>query len=141
MRISDWSSDVCSSDLGPLDGIPITVKDNIFVRGLRATWGSRLYRNFVPDQDDIPVARLRKGGAVIVGKTNTPEFAISGHTDNRLFGVTRNPWDLALTPGGSSGGAPASVARGVPLLALATDSGWSLRRPPSYPITKEQGVG
>ncbi len=118
--------------LGPLDGLPITVKDNIFVKGIRATWGSRLYRDFVPEQDDLPVARLRAAGAVILGKTNTPEFAISGHTDNPLFGVTRNPWDPALTPGGSSGGAVAGVAAGLFPLALATDAGGSIRRPASY---------
>ncbi len=90
--------------LGPLDGVPITVKDNIPVRGLRATRGSKLYANFVSPIDELPIARLRSGGAVILGKTNCPEFTLHGYTDNLLFGPTRNPWNLALTPGGSSGG-------------------------------------
>ena len=78
--------------LGPLDGVPLTVKDNLFVRGLRATWGSLLYAEHVAPQDDLPVARLRAAGAVIFGKTNTPELALAGYTDNRLFGSTGNPW-------------------------------------------------
>ena len=102
--------------LGPLDGLPITIKDNIYVGGLPATWGSALYRDFTPPGDDLPVARLRDAGAVIVGKTNTPEFAMLPVTENKLFGVTRNPWDLSLTPGGSSGGA-ASPGGGVAALA------------------------
>lgn len=118
--------------LGPLDGVPLTVKDNLWVGGLRATWGSLLFEDFVAPRDDIAVERLRAAGAVIAGKTNTPEFAISAHTDNRVFGVTRNPWDTALTPGGSSGGAVASVAAGLFPLAIATDAGGSIRRPAGY---------
>ena len=120
------------TSLGPLDGIPVTTKDNLYAEGLRATWGSRLYADFVAPVDDIAVARLRSAGAIIIGKTNTPEFAISGHTDNPLFGVTRNPWNPDLTPGGSSGGAVAGVAAGLFPLALATDAGGSIRRPASY---------
>lgn len=118
--------------LGPLDGVPVTVKDNLFVRGLRATWGSRLHEHFVPGHDDIAVERLRAGGACILGKTNTPELALSGRTDNRLFGMTRNPVDARLTPGGSSGGAVAATAAGIAPLALATDAGGSTRLPASY---------
>ncbi|MAO56937.1 MAG: hypothetical protein CMM61_14760 [Rhodospirillaceae bacterium] len=118
--------------LGPLDGLPITIKDNIYVGGLPATWGSALYRDFTPPGDDLPVARLRDAGAVIVGKTNTPEFAMLPVTENKLFGVTRNPWDLSLTPGGSSGGAVASVAAGLTPLAIGTDAGGSIRRPAGY---------
>src|SRR3984893_15391304 len=99
--------------LGPFDGEPITVKDKIRVRGLRATWGSKLYANFVPSSDELPIARLRAGGAVILGKTNCPEFTLQGYTDNLLFGPTRNPWNLELTPGGSSGGAVAAVSAGI----------------------------
>lgn len=117
---------------GPLDGVPLTVKDNLFVRGMPATWGSRLYENFVPDHDDIAVERLRSAGACIVGKTNTPELALSGRTDNFLFGATRNPVDISLTPGGSSGGAVAATAAGLAPLALATDAGGSTRLPASY---------
>jgi aspartyl-tRNA(Asn)/glutamyl-tRNA(Gln) amidotransferase subunit A len=118
--------------LSPLDGLPVTIKDNLFAEGLPATWGSVLYRDFRPPQDDVAVARLRAAGAVIVGKTNTPEFALSSFTDNRLFGPTRNPWNPELTPGGSSGGAVASIAAGMAPLALGTDAGGSIRRPASY---------
>jgi aspartyl-tRNA(Asn)/glutamyl-tRNA(Gln) amidotransferase subunit A len=118
--------------LGPLDGIPVSVKDNIFVAGLPACWGSLLFRDFVPDHDDICVERLRAAGAVIVGKTTTPELAMLGRTDSKLSGITRSPWDPALTPGGSSGGASASVAAGVTTLAIGTDMGGSTRLPAAY---------
>ncbi len=117
---------------GPLDGVPLTVKDNIHVNGLRTTWGSRLFADSVAAQDELPVARLRAQGAVIIGKTNCPEFTLQGYTDNLLFGVTRNPWDPRLTPGGSSGGAVAAVASGLGPVALATDGGGSIRRPASH---------
>jgi aspartyl-tRNA(Asn)/glutamyl-tRNA(Gln) amidotransferase subunit A len=118
--------------LSALDGVPITVKDNIPVRGMRATWGSKLYADFVPSSDELPIARLRAGGAIVVGKTNCPEFTLQGYTDNLLFGPTRNPWDLALTPGGSSGGAVAAVSAGLCPIAIGTDGGGSIRRPASH---------
>jgi aspartyl-tRNA(Asn)/glutamyl-tRNA(Gln) amidotransferase subunit A len=118
--------------LGPLDGIPVSVKDNIFVAGLPARWGSLLFREHIPDRDDICVERFRAAGAVIVGKTTTPELAMLGRTDSRLSGVTRSPWDPALTPRGSSGGASASVAAGITTLAIGTDMGGSTRLPASY---------
>jgi aspartyl-tRNA(Asn)/glutamyl-tRNA(Gln) amidotransferase subunit A len=118
--------------LGPLDGVPVTIKDNILAAGLHCRWGSRLYEDFVPREDELPVARLRAGGAVILGKTNVPEFTLEGYTTNLLFGTTRNPWDTRLTPGGSSGGAVAAVASGLGPLALATDGGGSIRRPVSH---------
>jgi aspartyl-tRNA(Asn)/glutamyl-tRNA(Gln) amidotransferase subunit A len=118
--------------LGPLDGVPVTVKDNLLTRGCRTTWGSPLYADYVPDHDEAPVARLKAVGAVLIGKTNTPELALRGHTDNPIFGVTRNPWNLDLTPGGSSGGAAAALALGLAPLALATDGGGSIRRPAAY---------
>ena len=118
--------------LSALDGVPYTVKDNLFVGGLRATWGSKLYEDFIAPLDDLPVARMRAAGGVMVGKTNTPELALASHTDNRIFGATRNPWNLGLTPGGSSGGAVASVAAGVTPLAIGTDAGGSTRVPASY---------
>ena len=118
--------------LSALDGVPITVKDNILVRGLPATWGSRLYQHFVPAVDELPIHCLRSGGAIVLGKTNCPEFTLQGYTDNLLFGPTRNPWDLALTPGGSSGGAVAAVASGCAPLAIGTDGGGSIRRPASH---------
>jgi aspartyl-tRNA(Asn)/glutamyl-tRNA(Gln) amidotransferase subunit A len=117
---------------GPLDGIPVAVKDNLWVAGMPARWGSRMWADFVPEVDDIAVERLRAAGAVIVGKTNTPEFALSSRTDSPLHGPARNPWDVALTPGGSSGGSVAAVAAGMVPLALATDAGGSTRLPASY---------
>lgn len=117
---------------GPLDGAPVTVKDNLFVGGLRATWGSLLFADHVAPCDDLTVAKLRAAGAVILGKTNTPELALSGYTDNRVFGATGNPWAPALSPGGSSGGAVACVAAGIGAIAMATDAGGSIRRPSAH---------
>jgi aspartyl-tRNA(Asn)/glutamyl-tRNA(Gln) amidotransferase subunit A len=124
-----WSA---QTPLGPFDGVPITVKDNIPVRGMRSTWGSYYYAEFVPETDELPVARLRNAGAIILGKTNCPEFTLQGYTDNLLFGPTRNPWNTLLTTGGSSGGAVAAVASGFGPVAIATDGGGSIRRPASY---------
>ncbi|ROZ71227.1 amidase [Ramlibacter sp. WS9] len=118
--------------LGPLDGVPISLKDNLHAAGMPTTWGSRLLRDFIAGSDELPVSRLRAAGAVIFGKTNLPEFALQGITDNLLHGPTRNPWDLSLTPGGSSGGAAAAVACGCGPLALVTDGGGSTRRPASH---------
>ena len=118
--------------LSALDGVPLTVKDNIPVAGLPCRWGSRVYQDHVPDQDESPVARVRQAGAVILGKTTVPEFTLQGYTESPLTGLTRNPWDLALTPGGSSGGAVAALAAGVGALALGTDGGGSIRRPAGH---------
>src|ERR1700676_1097268 len=118
--------------LSGIDGVPITVKDNIPVRGMRSTWGSRLFLNYIPEVDELPVARLRQAGGIIFGKSNCPEFTMQGYTDNILFGPTRNPWNLALTPGGSSGGAVAAVAAGLGPVAIGTDGGGSIRLPASH---------
>lgn len=118
--------------LGPLDGIPISIKDNLYVGGLPAEWGSRLFRAHVPAQDDLCVERVRAAGAVIVGKSATAEFALSGRTNTKVLGITRNPWNTDLTPGGSSGGAVAAVAAGLVPLAIGTDAGGSIRLPASY---------
>ena len=118
--------------LGPLDGVPVSVKDNLYVGGLPAEWGSLMLKGFVPERDDICVERLRAAGAVIIGKTTTPEFALSGRTENRVTGTTRNPWDPRLTPGGSSGGAVAAVAAGMVPISIGTDAGGSTRMPASY---------
>lgn len=118
--------------LGPLDGVPITVKDNLYVKGLPAEWGSRLFAGHRPEHDDLCVERLRAAGAVIVGKSATAEFALSGRTNTDVLGVTRNPWNPAMTPGGSSGGAVAGVAAGLVPLAIGTDAGGSIRLPASY---------
>jgi Asp-tRNA(Asn)/Glu-tRNA(Gln) amidotransferase A subunit family amidase len=116
----------------PLLGVPITIKDHIWMRGVRATNGSLAYKDFVPDVDCEAVARLREAGAIIVGKTNNPEFCYRGTTDNLVFGLTRNPWNIQRTPGGSSGGAGASVAAGMAPIALGTDGGGSVRIPASF---------
>ncbi|HUO23264.1 MAG TPA: amidase [Caulobacteraceae bacterium] len=118
--------------LGPLDGIPVSIKDNLLVKDCPAVWGSPLYADYAPDHDETPVARLRAAGAVLFGKTNTPEFSLRGFTDNPVFGATRNPWNLDLTPGGSSGGAAAAVAAGLCPIALGTDGGGSIRRPAAH---------
>lgn len=118
--------------LGPLHGVPVSIKDVLFTRGIRTTGGSRLFADAVPEQDAVPVARLRAGGAVILGKTNTSEFGHKAITENPMFGISRNPWDLALTPGGSSGGAAAAVAAGLGPLALGTDAGGSVRLPAAF---------
>jgi aspartyl-tRNA(Asn)/glutamyl-tRNA(Gln) amidotransferase subunit A len=118
--------------LGPLDGVSLTVKDNIPVRGMRATWGSKLYEDYVPEADELSIARLRAAGAIILGKTNCPEFTLQGYTDNLIFGPTRNPWNLDLSPGGSSGGAVAAVSAGIGPIAIGTDGGGSIRRPASH---------
>lgn len=115
-----------------IEGVPVAVKDNLLVRGIPATWGDRLFEDFVPDHDEVPIRLLREAGAVIVGKTNTPSIASAGITDNVLFGPTRNPWNPALTPGGSSGGSAAAVASGMVPLALGTDGGGSTRRPAAH---------
>ncbi|WP_321377768.1 amidase [Rhizobium sp.] len=112
-----------------LEGIPLSIKDNILVKAMPATWGSRALAGFVPERDELPVARLREAGAIILGKTNVPELTLEGYTSNDLFGTTRNPFNTELTPGGSSGGAAASVAAGLVPAAIGTDGGGSIRRP------------
>jgi aspartyl-tRNA(Asn)/glutamyl-tRNA(Gln) amidotransferase subunit A len=115
--------------LGPLHGVPLSVKDIINTAGVRTTWGSRLMADNVPAADAVAVARLKAAGAILVGKTTTSEFAWKVLTDSPLTGVTRNPWNPAMTPGGSSGGAAVAVASGLGPLALATDAGASTRLP------------
>lgn len=118
--------------LSEVDGIPVSVKDNLCTHDMPTTWGSRGLQNNTTGTDELPVARLRASGALIVGKTNVPEFTLEGYTDNPLFGVTRNPWNTSLTPGGSSGGAVAGVSAGCTPLAIGTDGGGSIRRPSSH---------
>ena len=115
-----------------LPGVPIVVKDNIWVGGWRVTQGSRLFADFIAPQDAISVERLRKAGAVIVGIGATSEFASKGVTTSQLYGPTRHPLDPELTPGGSSGGPAAAVAAGLVPLAIGTDAGGSSRRPPAH---------
>ncbi|RYF18874.1 MAG: amidase [Comamonadaceae bacterium] len=118
--------------LSPLDGIPLTVKDSLYTADLPTTWGCRALREHATGQDELSVARARAAGALIVGKTNVPEFALEGYTANPVFGVTRNPWNPALTPGGSTGGGVAAVAAGIAPLAIGQDGGGSIRRPASH---------
>jgi aspartyl-tRNA(Asn)/glutamyl-tRNA(Gln) amidotransferase subunit A len=116
----------------PLAGVPITVKDNLWVQGRRITQGSKLFNDFIAPADAWAVARVRALGAVLLGITNCSEFACKGVTNNLVHGITRSPWNLALTPGGSSGGAVAALAAGIGALALATDAGGSTRRPAAH---------
>ena len=118
--------------IGPLHGVPVSLKDVISTKGIGTTGGSRLFAGVVPEEDAVAVGRLRAAGAVILGKTNTSEFGHKAVTDNPLFGVTRNPWNLELTPGGSSGGAAAAVASGLGPVALGTDGGGSIRIPAAF---------
>ena len=118
--------------LGPLDGIPVAVKDNLLVAGMPCVWGTRLFENFSAETDELPVQLLREAGAVILGKTNVPEFTLRGFTGNPVFGSTGNPWNPALTPGGSSGGSVAAVAGGLAPYSIGTDGGGSIRRPAGY---------
>ena len=118
--------------LGPLCGVPISIKDILYVRDSRTTFGSRLFADHVTREDAPAIERLRQAGAIFVGRTNTPEFGFKGVTDNRLFGATRNPWDPTLTPGGSSGGAAVAVATGMGPVGIGTDGGGSIRIPASF---------
>jgi Asp-tRNA(Asn)/Glu-tRNA(Gln) amidotransferase A subunit family amidase len=117
---------------GPLAGVPISVKDHVWLAGWPATNGSRSLQDHVPDQDCVCVERLVAAGAIVVGKTNNPEFCYRGTTFNEVYGTTRNPRDLTRTTGGSSGGAAASVAAGMVPLAVGTDGGGSIRIPSAF---------
>lgn len=118
--------------LGPLHGLPVGIKDVTPTAGIRTTFGSPLFAEYVPPEDAEVVVRLREAGAIILAKTNTPEFATGANTVNKVFGATRNPWNLALTVGGSTGGGAAAVASGMLPLAEGTDFGGSLRVPAAF---------
>ncbi len=117
---------------GPLHGLPISIKDLEPTKGIRTTSGSLIFRDRVADEDSIVVERVRQAGAVILGKTNTPEFGMSGTTENRLGEPCRNPWNTDRTSGGSSGGAGAALASGLCPLATGSDGGGSIRIPSSF---------
>jgi aspartyl-tRNA(Asn)/glutamyl-tRNA(Gln) amidotransferase subunit A len=119
-------------DPGPLAGLPLAVKDEEAVAGLPTTLGSIPFKNEVAAEDSPQVSRLKRAGAIVVGKTNLPEFGHTAFTSNRLFGTTRNPWNLERTPGGSSGGSAAAIAAGMVPLATGADGGGSIRIPASY---------
>jgi len=118
--------------LGLLNGIPTSIKDLNNVKGIRTTYGSKIFENHIADHDDIAVRRLKKEGCVILGKTNAPEFGFKGVTDNLIFGPSRNPWNLDLTTGGSSGGAASAVVSGLGPLGQGSDGGGSIRGPSSF---------
>ncbi|MBI1737225.1 MAG: amidase [Candidatus Rokubacteria bacterium] len=120
------------ASLPPLFGIPVGIKDVTQTRGLRTTFGSKLFEDHVPEEDALVVERLRAAGAIVIGKTNTPEFAFGPNTTNAVFGLTRNPWDLSRTSGGSSGGSAAGLATGMFPLAQGSDLGGSLRGPAAF---------
>ncbi|WP_092424741.1 amidase [Alloyangia pacifica] len=132
-----------AAPLGPLDGLPLVIKDNLVSAGLPAAWGNAELARRVAQADERPVAALRAAGALVVGKGNTPEFAVEGYTDNLTFGASRNPFDPALTPGGSSGGLVAAVASGMGYAGLGTDGGGSIRRPAGYTglVGLKPGIG
>ena len=117
---------------GPLCGLPVAHKDLLVTKGIRTTYGSPIFADFVPDQDALIVERLRNGGALTIGKTNTPEFGAGSQTFNTVFGATRNPYDPDKTCGGSSGGAAAALASGMIPIADGSDFGGSLRNPASF---------
>lgn len=123
---------LASGETLPMAGVPVTIKDNLWVAGRTITQGSRLFADFCAPRDAWVVARLRRLGAVVLGITNCSEFACKGVTDNLVYGATRHPLDPTLTPGGSSGGAAAALAAGLGLLALSTDAGGSVRRPAAH---------
>jgi len=119
-------------ELGVLHGLPIAHKDAFETKGIRTTWGSPVFSEHVPDADDLIIARLKDAGCITLGKTNVPEFGAGSHTFNRVFGATRNPYNLSRTCGGSSGGAAVALATGMIPLADGSDLGGSLRNPASF---------
>jgi len=121
-----------SEPLGVLEGIPTALKDDIEVKDIRTTFGSKIFENYFPKRDEIIVKRLRDAGVVILGKTNMPEQGFKGVTDNLIFGTTKNPWNLEKTPGGSSGGSAVAIASGMTTLAIGSDGGGSVRIPSSF---------
>ena len=117
---------------GPLHGVPVSIKDLTPTRGIRTTFGSKIFENHVPTEDGLIVTRLKAAGAIVIGKTNTPEFGAGANTFNAVFGATRNPWNRALTCGGSTGGGAVALATGMAPLAQGSDLGGSLRIPAAF---------
>lgn len=119
-------------NVGDFHGIPIAIKDLTLTNGIRTTFGSPAFQNYIPDRDAVIVERLKRAGAIVIGKTNTPEFGHIGTTDNLLFGATKNPWNASKTSGGSSGGSAAAVGAGLVPIAEGNDGGGSIRIPASF---------
>jgi len=134
LKLADDADDALAQghQVGPLHGLPIAHKDLVPTRGMRTTFGSPIYKDFVPDHDGLIVERLKKAGAISIGKTNTPEFGAGSQTFNPVFGETLNPYDTSKTCGGSSGGAAVSLACGMLPLADGSDMGGSLRNPGNF---------
>lgn len=118
--------------IGLLHGIPCSIKDVIATQGIRTTFGSKIYENNIPDEDEVVVKRLKKQGIILLGKTNTPAFGHKAVTENLVFGATLNPWNLKRTSGGSSGGAAASIVSGIGHLSIGSDGGGSIRIPSAF---------
>ncbi len=123
---------MAGEDLGLLHGLPYSIKDLVYTKSVRTMQGSKIYEEFVPEEDAPLVERLKAAGGIMLGKTTTPEFGHKAVTDSKVTGITRNPWNLEMTPGGSSGGAGAQVAAGMGPLAVGTDGGGSIRIPSSF---------
>ena len=123
---------MAGDEVGPLAGVPVGIKDLVCTAGIRTVSGSFAYENFVPDEDDVVVERLKHAGAIIIGKTNVPEFGYSAVGHNPVFETTRNPWNLECTSGGSSAGSGAAVAAGVGPFAIGSDGGGSIRIPAAH---------
>jgi amidase len=132
-RAREADQALASGDLwGAIHGVPITVKDSFDTAGLRTVSGYRPFARRIPLKDAAPVARLRDAGAIVLGKTNLPTLASGVQTDNPVFGRTNNPWDVRVTPGGSSGGAAAAISAGLSYLELGSDIGGSIRIPAHF---------
>src|ERR1700712_581313 len=132
LRRAEAADDVPADRRGPLHGLPVAIKDTAQTAGMRTTFGHPLFADNVPAVNDPHVDRILQAGAVLIGKTNVPEFAAGSHTFNRVFGPTRNPYDVTRSVGGSSGGAAAALAARLVPIADGSDMGGSLRNPASF---------
>ena len=131
-RAAEWKFRRSPDEAPPLCGIPFSVKDTLATGGVRTTFGSRLFADFVPDEDCAAVAAVKRAGGILLGKTNTPTLGWTAITHNKLFGATANPWNQSFTAGGSSGGAAVAALAGLSPINIGTDGGGSLRVPASF---------